>query len=70
MRWGFLCNSMLLFLNRAIRLFQQARGLLLLNLSRLYFSRDSRNETHKLFTRFLEYHMGRRPRSLDVLEQL
>ena len=63
-------HNMLPISNGTIRLFQQARSLSLLKLSRLYFSRDSRDESHKLFTRFLEYHMGRRPRSLDVLEQL
>ena len=76
-RGGIICpdcepplHNMLPLSNGTIRLFQQARNLSLLKLSRLYFSRDSRDESHKLFTRFLEYHMGRRPRSLDVLEQL
>jgi DNA repair protein RecO (recombination protein O) len=76
-RGGIVCPScepplhnMLPLSNGTIRLFQQARSLSLLKLSRLYFSRDSRDESHRLFTRFLEYHMGRRPRSLDVLEQL
>jgi DNA repair protein RecO (recombination protein O) len=76
-RGGIICarcepplHNMLPLSNGTIRLFQQARSLSLIKLSRLCFSRDSQNETHKLFTRFLEYHMGRRPRSLDVLGQL
>ena len=76
-RGGIVCpvcepplHNMLPLSNGTIRLFQQARSLSLLNLSRLCFSRDSQEESHRLFTRFLEYHMGRRPRSLDVLAQL
>ena len=76
-RGGIVCPScepplhnMLPLSNGTIRLFQQARNLSLLKLTRLYFSRDSQEESHRLFTRFLEYHMGRRPRSLDVLAQL
>lgn len=76
-RGGIICpdcepplHNMLPLSNGTIRLFQQARSLSLLKLSRLCFSRDSRDETHRLFSRFLEYHMGRRPRSLEVLEQL
>lgn len=76
-RGGIVCprcepplHNMLPLSNGTIRLFQQARSLSLLNLSRLVFSRDSRDESHKLFTRFLEYHMGRRPRSLEILDQL
>ncbi len=76
-RGGIVCprcepplHNMLPVSNGTIRLFQQARSLSLSRLNRLYFSRDSQEETHKLFTRFLEYHMGRRPRSLEILNQL
>jgi len=76
-RGGIMCpkcepplHNMLPLSNGTIRLFQQARSLSLLNLNRLFFSRESQDESHTLFVRFLEYHMGRRPRSLDVLEQL
>jgi DNA repair protein RecO (recombination protein O) len=76
-RGGIVCprcepplHNMLPISNGTIRLFQQARSLSLLKLNRLYFSREAREETHTLFSRFLEYHMGRRPRSLDILEQL
>lgn len=76
-RGGIICprcepplHNMLPVSNGTIRLFQQARSLSLLKLNRLHFSRDSLDECHRLFTRFLEYHMGRRPRSLEILAQL
>ncbi len=56
--------------NGTIRLLQQAQALDGLRLQRLYFSQVARDESRRIFTRFLEFHIGHRPRSLDILEQL
>jgi len=56
--------------NGTIRLLQQAQALEFARLQRLYFSEVARVESRRIFSRFLEYHIGHRPRSLDILEQL
>lgn len=56
--------------NGTIRLLQQAQALEFGRLQRLYFSQAARDESRRIFTRFLEFHIGHRPRSLDILTQL
>jgi len=56
--------------NGAIRIFQQAAALEMQKLNRLVFSPAEHDESRQVFGRFLEYHMGRKPRSLAVMEQL
>ena len=57
--------------NGTIRIFQQAQNLNLLKIHRLCFSQTAHDEGKLIFGKFLEYHIGgRRPRSLDILEQL
>lgn len=56
--------------NGTIRLFQQAAQIELAKISRLLFSRTEHEEGRLILGRFLEYHVGRRPRSLEVMEQL
>ena len=56
--------------NGTIRLFQQAQGLDFAKLSRLYFSQTAHDESRRIFGGFLEFHIGHRPRSLDILGQL
>ncbi len=56
--------------NGTIRLFQQAQGLDFAKLSRLYFSQTAHDESRRIFGRFLEFHIGHRPRSLEIMGQL
>ncbi len=56
--------------NGTIRLLQQAQALDPARLLRLHFSQDARDESRRILSRFLEFHLGHRPRSLDILEQL
>lgn len=53
-----------------IRIFQQAQNLSLLKLSRIFFSHDEHEEGRAIFGKFLEYHIGKKPKSLDILKQL
>jgi len=53
-----------------IRIFQQAQNLSLLKLNRIFFSRTEHEEGKVIFGKFLEYHIGKRPKSLDILDQL
>ncbi len=53
-----------------IRIFQQVQNLALLKLSRIYFSRDEHKEGRMIFGKFIEYHIGKRPKSLAVIEQV
>lgn len=52
-----------------IKIFQQAQNLSLGKLNRLFFSETAYQESTAIFSRFLEYHMGKRPKSLDILKQ-
>jgi DNA repair protein RecO (recombination protein O) len=56
--------------NGTIRLLQQAQGLEFAKLQRLYFSQVARDESRRIFGRFLEFHIGHRPRSLEIMGQL
>ena len=56
--------------NGTIRIFQQAQNLALLKLSRIFFSQTEHAEGKLIFGKFLEYHIGRRPKSLEIMEQL
>ncbi len=53
-----------------IRAFQQAQQLELSKISRLCLSREANEEGKIIFGRFLEYHIGRKPKSLSILNQL
>jgi DNA repair protein RecO (recombination protein O) len=53
-----------------IRIFQQAKNLSLIKLNRIFFSHDEHEEGRLIFGKFIEYHMGKKPKSLDVMEQL
>jgi DNA repair protein RecO (recombination protein O) len=55
--------------NGTIRIFQQAQNLHLPKLSRICFSAAEQEEGKNIFGHFLEYHMGRRPKSLDIIKQ-
>lgn len=52
-----------------IRIFQQAQNLQLVKLNRICFSAAEQEEGKNIFGRFLEYHMGRRPKSLEIIKQ-
>jgi len=76
-RGGIVCpgcqqqfSDLLPLSNGTIRIFQQAQDLALAKLSRLFFSPAEHEEGRLIFGRFLEYHMGRKPRSLAIMEQL
>ncbi|MCX8044473.1 MAG: DNA repair protein RecO [Desulfobacterota bacterium] len=56
--------------NGTIRLFQQAMRMDIPKLPRLVFSPAEHEEGRLMLTKFLEYHIGRLPRSLMVMEQL
>lgn len=56
--------------NGTIKLFQQAMKMAIQKLPRLVFSPAEHEEGRLILTRFLEYHIGRIPRSLMVMEQL
>ena len=76
-RGGIVCSrcqarqpDLLPLSNGTIRIFQQAQTLALLKLNRIFFSQAEQEEGKLIFSKFLEYHIGRRPKSLDILEQL
>jgi len=76
-RGGIVCSrcqgglaDLLPLSNGTIRIFQQAQNLALLKLSRIFFSPSTHAEGRLIFSKFLEYHIGRRPRSLTIMEQL
>jgi len=56
--------------NGAIRSFQQAQRLALSKLARICLSPAAHEEGRTIFGKFLLYHTGRKPKSLDILEQL
>ena len=56
--------------NGTIRIFQQVQNLTLLKINRIFFSPSANAEGKMIFGKFLEYHVGRRPKSLDLLDQL
>jgi DNA repair protein RecO (recombination protein O) len=53
-----------------IKIFQQAQQLSLEKLNRIHFSPASRAEGKLILSRFLEYHIGRKPKSLEFVEQI
>ncbi len=53
-----------------IRIFQQAQQLSLEKLNRIHFSPASLGEGKLILSRFLEYHIGRKPKSLEFIEQI
>lgn len=56
--------------NGTIRIFQQAQKLSLLKLNRIFFSPTEHEEGKVIFGKFLQYHMGKKPKSLEIIEQL
>ena len=76
-RGGIVCSKcpmqqsdLLPLSNGTIRIFQQAQNLALLKINRIFFSPSANEEGKMIFGKFLEYHVGRRPKSLDLLDQL
>ena len=76
-RGGIVCTkcqvqqpNLLPLSNGTIRIFQQAQNLALLKLSRIFFSSAEHEEGKVIFGKFLEFHIGKKPKSLDILEQL
>jgi len=76
-RGGIVCSQcrgkhadLLPLSNGTIRIFQQAQTLALLKINRIFFSPSEHAEGRLIFGKFLEYHAGRRPKSLDLLNQL
>lgn len=76
-RGGIVCSKcrgkypdLLPLSNGTIRIFQQAQNLALLKINRIFFSPSEHAEGKLIFGKFLEYHAGRRPKSLDLLDQL
>ncbi len=76
-RGGIVCSkclnkhpNLLPLSNGTIRIFQQAQNLALLKINRIFFSPSANEEGKMIFGKFLEYHVGRRPKSLDLLDQL
>ena len=76
-RGGIVCSrcqelvaDLLPLSNGTNRLFQQAIELEIPKLSRLVFSSYEHEEGRRILSKFLEYHLGRKPRSLTVMEQL
>lgn len=53
-----------------IKLFQQAQQLSLLKLNRIRFSPASLGEGRLILAKFLEYHIGKKPKSLEFIEKL
>lgn len=53
-----------------IKIFQQAQQLSLEKLNRIHFSAASQGEGKLIMAQFLEYHIGRKPKSLEFIEQL
>ena len=53
-----------------IKIFQQAQQLSLEKLNRIHFSAASHDEGKLIMAQFLEYHIGRKPKSLEFIEQL
>ena len=56
--------------NGTIRIFQQAQNLDLSKLHRIFFSQSEHKEGKEIFAKFLEYHIGRKPRSLEIMKQI
>jgi len=76
-RGGIVCSKCLVkhpgllpMSNGTIRIFQQVQNLTLLKINRIFFSPSANAEGKMIFGKFLEYHVGRRPKSLDLLDQL
>ena len=76
-RGGIVCsrcrpqlNDLLPLSLGTIRVFQQAQNLALLKLNRIFLSQAAHEEGKLIFGKFLEYHIGRRPKSLSIMEQL
>ena len=76
-RGGIVCSKCLVkhpgllpLSNGTIRIFQQVQNLTLLKINRIFFSPSANAEGKMIFGKFLEYHVGRRPKSLDLLDQL
>lgn len=76
-RGGIVCSrcqqqfhDLLPLSNGTIRIFQQAQNLELLKLGRIFFSPAEHEEGKLIFGRFLEYHIGKRPKSLEIMGQL
>jgi DNA repair protein RecO (recombination protein O) len=53
-----------------IKIFQQAQQLSLEKLNRIHFSAAAHGEGKLIMLQFLEYHIGKRPKSLEFIEQL
>lgn len=53
-----------------IRIFQQAQQQSLEKLNRIHFSPASLGEGKLILSRFLEYHIGRKPKSLEFIEYI
>lgn len=56
--------------NGTIRLFQKAREFGISKLNRLFFTRTEQEESRVIFSRFMEFHMGKRPRSIEIIKQI
>ena len=56
--------------NGTIRIFQQVQSLDLEKVHRIFFSQTEHEEGKEIFGKFLEYHIGRRPKSLEIMEQV
>ncbi len=54
----------------SIRIFQQVQNLDLSKLNRIFLSPATHEEGKLIFGKFLEYHIGRRPKSLSIIDQL
>jgi DNA repair protein RecO (recombination protein O) len=56
--------------NGTIRIFHQVQRLALTKLARIFLSPAAHEEGRNIFSKFLLYHTGRKPKSLEILEQL
>ncbi|MCP4716610.1 MAG: DNA repair protein RecO, partial [Deltaproteobacteria bacterium] len=56
--------------NGTIKIMQQAQSITLEKVSRIRFSEAAHTECKNVLKNFLEYHIGKKPKSLAVLEQL
>ncbi len=56
--------------NGTIRLFQKAKDFGISKLDRIFFTRSEHDESRAIFSRFIEFHMGRRPRSMEIIQQI
>jgi DNA repair protein RecO (recombination protein O) len=76
-RGGILCskchqqnNAFPTLSHGTIKIFQQIQHLNLLKLNRIYLSSHTLGEGKEILSKFLEYHLGKKPKSLEVIDQM